>query len=263
MSFFAHRNFPLLLLPVTLAGALFYFLWTTKPAQDRRKVEPARVELVQSSGDQKLNKFSLTGFDEKGKTNWNLEGDKAKIDPARMVFLDQNVTLRLKDNTVIKSDHVQWSQDGGTLKTDAWVTVDHENAKVRGRGAYGRPNEGFIQLDQDITMTMNGGTSTLTCKGPLKIYYNQNVMYFFRQVKVVDERGTLSANRMDVNFDPETRRIKEITAIGSVVIERGNDTTRSKRAIYSMDTGSVRLEGDPEITLHKTGGSILDGALRN
>ena len=262
MSFFMHRNFPLLLLPLTLAGSLVYFLWTAKPAPDNRKVEPARSELVQSSQDQKLRKFSLTGFDDKGKSNWNLEGDKAKIDPTHMVFLDQNVTLRLKDNTVIKSDHVQWSQDGGTLRTDTWVTVDHENAKVRGRGAYGRPNEGFIQLDRDITMTMNNSTK-LTCKGPLKIYYNENIMYFFRRVKVTDERGTLSSNRMNVTFDPDTRKIREITAIGNVVIERGNDTTHSKRAIYSLDTGSVRLEGDPEITLHKTGGSLLDGALRN
>ena len=258
----APRNFPLLLLPLTLAGALVYFLWTAKPMKDKHRNEPARAELVQSSEDQRLQKFSLTGFDEKGGTNWNLEGEKAKIDPTRMVFLDENVTLRLKDNTIIRSDHVQWSQDGGTLKTQAWVTVDHENAHVRGRGAYGRPNDGFIQLDRDITMTMND-TTKLTCTGPLKIYYNENVMHFFRRVNVTDARGTLSASRMNVTFDPDTRRIREIVAIGNVVIQRGNDTTRSQRAIYSLETGSVRLEGSPEITLHKTGGSILDGALRN
>ncbi len=251
----------MLLLPLTLAGALVYFLWTTKPVQ-KKKSEPTRAQLVQSSQDQKLQKFSLTGFDEKGKSHWNIEGDQAKIDPSRMVFLDQNVTLRLKDNTVIKSDHVQWSQDGGTLRTNAWVTVDHENAKVKGRGAYGKPNDGFIQLDRDIRMTMNDST-TLTCLGPMKIFYNQHLMYFFRRVKVVDQRGTLSANRMNVTFDPDTRKIREIIAIGNVVIERGTDTTHSRRAIYSLDTGSVRLEGNPEITLHKTGGNLLDGALRN
>jgi len=66
-----------------------------------------------------------------------------------------------------------------------------------------------------------------------------------------------------VTFDPDTRKIREIIAIGNVVIERGSDTTHSNRAIYSLETGSVRLEGNPEITLHKTGGSLLDGALRN
>ncbi len=258
---FERRNFPLLLLPLTLVGALVYFLYSAKPIKEKH-ASSARSELIQSSQDQKLQKFSLTGFDEKGKTHWNLEGDSAKIDSSRMVFLDQNVTLRLKDNTVIKSDHVQWSQDGGTLRTDAWVTVDHENAQVKGRGAYGRPNDGYIQLNRDIEMTANNSTK-LTCKGPMKIFYNQNLMYFFRKVKVVDPRGTLSANRMNVTFDPDTRKIQKIIAIGNVVIERGSDTTHSQRATYSLDTGSIRLEGNPEITLHKTGGSILDGALRN
>ena len=68
---------------------------------------------------------------------------------------------------------------------------------------------------------------------------------------------------MDVLFDSTKKKVQEIIAIGNVVIERGTDTTHSQRAIYSMDTGSVRLEGNPEITLHKGEGNILDGALRN
>jgi hypothetical protein len=260
--FLERRTFPLFVLPLTLTGALLYFLWGSKPSQEKKSAEPAAAEIVPFSPDQKLQKFSLTGFDEKDKSRWNLAGDSAKIDPGREVFLDKNVTLRLKDNTIIRTDHMQWSQAEGTLKTDAWVTVDHENATVEGRGAYGRPNEGYIQLDREIDMTINH-TTRLTCKGPMKIFYNQNLMHFFRRVKVVDERGTLSANRMDVTFDRETRKINEITAIGNVVIERGSDTTHSRRAIYSLETGSIRLEGNPEITLNQTDGGILDGVIRN
>jgi lipopolysaccharide export system protein LptA len=257
------RNFHLLLLPLTLAAAFFYFLWSAKPEGGRPSPEAARSDLIASDTDQKLQKFKLTGFDEKGKSAWNLEGDSAKIDPGQTVFLDQNVTLRLKDDTVIKSDHVQWSQDGGTLRTQEIVTVEHESVFVRGRGAYGRPADGYIQLNRDIEMTMNDSTK-LVCQGPMKIFYNQNLMHFYRKVKVTDQRGILSANRMDVYFDPDKKKIHQIVAIGNVVIERGQDTTRSQRAIYSLDTGSVRLEGNPEITLHKSGGTgILDGALRN
>ena len=257
------RNFPLLLLPMTLVAAMTYFMWDNRPSNKKTLPEAVREELIQSSTDQKLQKFKLTGFDERGKSAWNLEGDSAKIDPGKTVFLDQNVTLRLKDDTLIKSDHVQWSQDGGTLKTSDWVTVEHEDVFVRGRGAYGRPNEGYIQLNRDIEMTMKD-TTKLVCDGPMKIFYNENLMHFYRKVKVTDQRGVLSANRMDVYFDKEKKRVREIIAIGNVVIERGVDTTRSRRAIYSVDTGSIRLEGNPEITLHKGGGSgILDGALRN
>jgi hypothetical protein len=47
------------------------------------------------------------------------------------------------------------------------------------------------------------------------------------------------------------------------VIVRGEDRTHSRRAIYTLATGSIRLEGNPEITLHKGQTGILDGALRN
>ena len=77
-------------------------------------------------------------------------------------------------------------------------------------------------------------------------------MILYRKVKVVDERGSVTANRMDVFFDPDQKKAKEIIAIGNVLIEREGDTTRSKRAIYLPATGAVRLEGSPEITLHKT-----------
>ena len=260
---FKLRNFPLLLLPLTLAGSLFYFLWSAKPVIDKTPVSPMRAEVVRQSINQELQKFKLTGFDDKGHSDWDLEGDSAKIDPGQTVFLDQNVTLKMRDDTIIKTDHVQWSQDGGTLRTNALVTVDHQTVKVKGRGAYGRPNEGFIQLNHDIDMIMNDSTR-LVCQGPMKIFYNQNKMFFYRKVTVTDQRGTLSANRMDVLFDSTKKKVKEIIAIGNVVIERAGDTTHSQRAIYSMDTGSIRLEGNPEITLHKGGGAgILDGALRN
>ena len=259
---FERRNFPLLLLPLTLVGAFIYFVWSARSDHVQAPAAVVSDSHAASGTDQHLQKFQLTGFDEKGGTDWNLQGDTADIKPGQTVYLDQNVTLHLKDHTIIKTDHVVWSQDGGTLRTNAWVRVDHEGVKVTGLGAYGKPNDGFIQLNRQIDMVLKDN-SHLTCKGPMKIYYNQNKMFFFRKVKVTDSRGVLTADRMDVLFDPVKKKIKQILAIGNVVIERGSDTTRSRRAIYTMDTGSLRLEGNPEITLHKTSSGIFDGALRN
>ncbi len=256
------KNFPLLLLPVVVVAAVSFYYWKMTEQRTVRGRGSDRAELIQSSLDQQFQKFSLTGFDETGKSSWKLEGDAAKIDPGQSIYLDQNVTLHLKDNTTVRTDHVQWSQDGGTMRTDALVFVDHQNAKVEGRGALGKPNEGFIQLNRDITMTINA-TTNLVCQGPLKIFYNLNTMSFFRKVKVTDLRGVLSANRMDVKFEPDQKKIKEIIAIGNVVIERGADTTRSRKAIYTVANGSIRLEGNPEITLRKGAGGLLDGAIRS
>lgn len=250
---------------VILTLVAFLSLWFYHNHEKKikaREEAPGRQELLKSSHDQQLQKFSLTGFDEKGKTFWNLEGDAAKIDPSQTVFLDQNVTLKLRDNTVVKTDHVQWSQEGGMLKTNALVFVDHQTLKIKGVGAVGRPNDSFIQLNRNIEMIINQ-TTRLTCDGPMKVFYKENKLIFYRHVKVVDERGVLKANRMDVYFDPDQKKVTQIVAMGNVVIERGSDTTRSQRCIYSLTTGSIRLEGNPEITLHKESTSLLDGPLRN
>ena len=88
-------------------------------------------------------------------------------------------------------------------------------------------------------------------------------MVFYRHVKAVDDRGVLKANRMDVLFDSEQKKVSQIIATGNVTIERGTDTTHSQRAIYTLATGSIRLEGNPEITMHKESAKILDAPLRN
>lgn len=246
-----------------IALAIFFMTQEKKTKEiNHPAVTHSRKQLISSSHDQSLQKFNLTGFDEQGKKFWNLEGDTARIDPGQMVYLDQNVTLKLKESTVIKTDHVQWSQDGGILRTQAPVFVTHENTEIKGKGAIGRLNDSFIQLNRDIEMLINQST-LLTCQGPLKIFYKENRMIFYRKVKVVDERGVLKANRMDVIFDPNQKKVSQIIAVGHVTIERGTDTTHSQRAIYSLANGSVRLEGNPEITLHKDSSKILDAPLRN
>jgi lipopolysaccharide export system protein LptA len=248
-------------LMVLLAAVVFWPL-QRKKTEAAAKVRVSREDLIRSSADQKVQKFSLTGFDEKGGKFWNLEGDVAKIDIGQTVYLDENVTLKIGNGTTIRTDRVKWSQESGKLVTDAAVHVDHENAKVKGMGAIGRLNEKFIQLNREIEMVMNN-TTRLTCDGPLKIFYDKDKMIFYRNVKVTDERGTLTAKRMDVLFDPEAKKVRQIIAIGDVRILRGTDTTRSRKAIYTLATGSVRLEGSPHITLHKESQKLLDAPLRN
>ncbi len=263
-ALFQRHNGPLAVFGVAVLAIAGTFLFFGREGQGLKPARPAasRAEMVSESQNQRLQKFSLTGFDEKGKKFWNLEGDAAKIDPGQTVYLDQNVTLKLKDDTVVKTNHVQWSQNGGLLKTDAEVFVDHQNVKVHGTGAIGRPNESFIQLNHHIQMVINPSTH-LECLGPMKVYYKENKMIFYRNVKVTDPRGVLTAKRMEVLFDSAEKKVNKIIASGSVVIQRGTDTTHSARAIYTLATGSVRLEGSPEITLHKGSSNILDGALRN
>src|SRR3989338_422447 len=84
-----------------IASAIFFLTQEKKINESKQPaVAHSRKQLISSSHDQSLRKFSLTGFDEQGKKFWNLEGDTARIDPGQMVYLDQNVTLKLKENTI-------------------------------------------------------------------------------------------------------------------------------------------------------------------
>lgn len=257
------QHTPLAVLVTSVIVVMIAFTLLAQGKKVREKAaDPKQEELIKSARDQEFKKFSLVGFDDQGKKFWNLEGDTAKINPDKIVYLQQNVTLKLRDDTIIRTDNVQWSQDGGVMRTNAPVDVDHQSVKIKGIGALGRPAESFIQLNRDIDVSIQPNTH-ITCKGPMKIYYKDNKLIFYRDVKVVDQRGSLSANRMDVLFDPETKKVKQIFAMGNVVIVRAGDTTRSHKAIYSLATGSIRLEGNPEITLHKGSTALLDGTFRN
>ncbi|MBI4432793.1 MAG: LPS export ABC transporter periplasmic protein LptC [Candidatus Omnitrophica bacterium] len=255
---FHGHQVPVIALCTVISAAIVFFVQGMNEKRQTAKAH-AREAVVKSSRDQQLQQFKLTGFDERGQKFWDLEGKAAKIDPSQTIYLDENVKFKLRDGMVVHTSRVQWSQAAGVFRTDAPVTVNRAETVIRGKGAVGRPSESFLQLNRDIQMTINASTH-LTCEGPMKVFYKENKMVFFRKVRVKDSRGVLTANRMDVFFGGEDKKVDKIIAIGNVVIERGSDTTRSQRAVYSLLTGSVRLEGNPEITLHKGGSSLLDAA---
>lgn len=267
---YRRSQMPLFLLILLIASGLVFMVWSYGARPRPRHAEDpvskeARERLISSSAEQELQKFSLSGFDEKGKRFWKLEGDAAKIDQGQTVYLKNNVTLRLRDDTLVKTDRLEWAQGGGELRTNAPVFVDHQSTKIKGLGAYGRPNQSFIQINETIEMIVNS-TTTITCDGPMKIFYQDNKAIFYRNVKVVDGRGVLTAKRMDVYFDNQEKKVTQIIALGDVVIVRGNDKTRSQRAIYTPSTGSLRLEGNPEVTLSRkssTSSALFDAPFRN
>lgn len=260
----SHNNVFVFLLLTALIGTASYFLAREHRLLDLSKpeVRSAPLPVKPAAEEQRLQKFSLTGFDEKGRKFWNIEGETAKIDAQKVVYLDQNVTLRMQDGTLIRTDRVEWSQEMGKMRTGQPVTVTRENIHLTGVGAIGEVALNFIQLNRDIVMHIQPD-SKLSCDGPMKAYYGQNKMIFYRNVRAEDARGLLTANRMDVIFEADNKKIRQIIALGDVMITRGADTTHSRRAIYTPASGSLRLEGNPEITLHKGSKALIDATIRN
>ncbi|MBI4352657.1 MAG: LPS export ABC transporter periplasmic protein LptC [Candidatus Omnitrophica bacterium] len=235
-----------------VVGAVLFFFVFSGPRKSHGAVSSASAP-PRALGEEnhELHKFSLTGFDDHGKKFWNLEGETAKVDPSQSVYLDDHVTLRLKDDTVVRTDHLEWLPEKGRLRTPAPVYVDHPDIQIKGMGAFGKLNENFIQINRQIEVRIHQ-TTQLVCQGPMKIFYKENRISFYRKVKVTDERGVLTADRMEVFLDSKEKKVRQITAFGRVVVERGSDVTRAEKATYLVATGVVRLEGNPEIILNQT-----------
>lgn len=201
---------------------------------------------------QMIEHFELEGFDDDGNASWRLVGDSALVSSNTDVFIEKDVVLTMLGGAIIRSDKVFWQNSKTRFVTSQPVKVLHRNIEVEGRGAIGKLNQKSIQINQDIRMRIEPDGTLVTCRGPMRILQNESRATLYHDVRIRDTRGDLVADRMDAFFDPETRKIVMITASGNVRITRGDDISVADKAIYDTRTGSVRLEGMPEISIRDT-----------
>ena len=162
--------------------------------------------------DQEVDGFSLVQYEDGGTKQWKLSGKSAEV----------------KDNE-IKIDEVSALSYGkeAALKLKAKQgTFDRE--------------KNLVTLQDDVVAKSTDGT-TITCDGPLEINYNKNRAAFLNNVKVKDSKGDIFADRIDVYFNDDTRRVRCVVARGNVRIVSGENITYSEKAIYLVNQGRVIL----------------------
>lgn len=201
---------------------------------------------------QVIEHFELEGYDDEGNASWRLVGDAAHVSSATDVFIEKDVVLTMLGGAIVRSDKVFWQNSKTRFVTSQPVKVMHRNIEVEGRGAIGKLNQKSIQINQDIRMTIEPDGTVVTCRGPMRILQGESKVTLYHDVRIRDDRGDLAADRMDAFFDPDTKKIVAITASGRVRITRGEDVSVANKAIYDTRTGSVRLEGMPEISIRDT-----------
>lgn len=201
---------------------------------------------------QTVEHFELEGFDEDGNASWRLVGESAHVSPSTDVFIDRDVVLTMLGGAIIRSDKVFWQNAKTRFITSQPVRVLHRNMLVEGRGAIGKLDQKSIQINQDIRMRIDPDGTLVTCRGPMRIMQGDSRVTLYHDVRIRDNRGDLASERMDALFDPETKKIVTIIASGNVRITKDGDLSVADRAIYDTRTGSVRLEGAPEINIRDT-----------
>lgn len=90
-----------------------------------------------------------------------------------------------------------------------------------------------------------------------RLTFDQTHQYalFEEDVVVVDASMRLTADRLAVFFD-ENNQADMIEAVGNVVMKQEDTTAWARKATYSVEAGTIFLEGSPRI---QRGRDVLEG----
>jgi len=242
---------------------------------------PESGEEIPQGISQKVLSFNLKGYHDNGRKKWELQGACAdimanviKLDyvtakaygddslltltarsgvfdkMTKDIHLEHNVVGRSSDGARLLTDRLDWNQKTESVTTDALVRIEKDDLVSVGKGATGSPGLKMVELRKDVMVEIRDNPPTvITCDGPLTVDYQRNIAILNNSVKVADQRGEIYADRMKVLFNPTTRKITRIVAIGGVKIQKEGSVTYSDRAIYSVRDGRVRLVGKPKIVV--------------
>lgn len=238
-------------------------------------------DILDDTTEQKILTFSLSGYSESRKRNWDLQGDSADILTNNVVLLenvlghsyndDSTITLvadkgefdktdsnlLLKENVVattldgakLTTDYLNWNASREEVDTDAPVKITRENMQALGCGAFGQPDLKQMQFKKDVTVILEPST-VITCEGALEVDTLNNKAVFNDNVLVVDERGKLWSDKVEVYFDPAEKTVSKVFAKGNVKISRQENITYSEEAAYDASTKMMVLTGRPKLVLY-------------
>jgi len=267
--------------------AVLLILFFTSPCIAEEKKEAAQQEVKDFSfvqykegGDQKwkmsgrsaevldnevnIEYLSALSFGEG--TMLKLKADKGVFDKGEnLVHLSDNVVAASTDGTKLTTDHMVWDAETKNVSTDGSVDIKRPDMEITATGATCDIEGKTAELKQDINAkfvsdksgildSVNGkNQTTITCDGPLELNYNKNRAFFHGNVKVEDSRGDILADRLDVYFNPKTKRVKCVVGRGNVRIINGENITYSEKAIYLVDQARVILPNRPKLVIQNNG----------
>ncbi len=202
--------------------------------------------------DQQVMSFSLAGYEKSGKKKWEVEGKSADIlaevvnltsvvakaygEEVNMTLVaDRGVFNRVSNDVHFESNVVVTSTDGSILSTEA---LEWKN------------DEEKIYSDKAVKITAEKPVTTITCDGPMEVYYGKNYAEFNNNVKVDDERGQIYCDKAVAYYDSKTRQVSKIVATGNVKIVRGGSWTFSDEAVYLAQEQKVILTGSPKVMIY-------------
>lgn len=158
------------------------FLFSLSFTLDASQKGAPKKDQTQSEGsDQRIDDFSLSGGNKRGKKAWEVKGKSADIftDVVKLTSVNANVygeeedvnlvadngaydkasgKMHLEDNVVITTtgggkmttDYLDWDKESQRVSTEAMVNIEKQNIKATAKGLEGEPNLKRISLKDDV-----------------------------------------------------------------------------------------------------------------
>jgi LPS export ABC transporter protein LptC/lipopolysaccharide transport protein LptA len=237
-------------------------------------------------GAQKFQGFNLQGFTAGGEKAWDVKGDTANINGNTIeltnvdgnrygdqvmnltaqkgivdkvsgdIHLEKDVVITSERGSQLKTDTLDWHKEKDLVTTNDRVVLTDENMKATGTGLTASPGLKIAQMNKDVTVNVNaepkkvdGQRVTITCDGPLEIDQKNSKATFNENVVAVQTDRSLKADKMEVYFDANTQKIKQLICIGHVLIQMGENSSYSDRAVYDALAETMVLTGRPKLIM--------------
>jgi LPS export ABC transporter protein LptC/lipopolysaccharide transport protein LptA len=233
--------------------------------------------------------FNLSGYSDGGQKSWDIKGDQADMSGNQVDVTNVNANsygnedtnlkarkgridkttgdVQLNDNVVVtteggaqmKTETLYWERGKNIVSTEDHVTIEDDTMKIQGEGMEAHPGLKAAKLNKDVTADIKAegkdkkkdNRIQITSDGPMELDQAKQTAVFTENVEaweIVSDRR-LKADRMEVQFDDKTKKIKEIVCIGNVEVHQGNNVTHSEKLTYLADEQRMVLTGKPKLII--------------
>jgi LPS export ABC transporter protein LptC len=202
------------------------------------------------------------------KENMVLTADKGHFDKdTGVVHLQDHVRAVTDSGAQLKTDTLDWSQKDQVITTNDRVNITKDNMTAVGQGIEAKPDFKVATLEKDVILTVEKqkqakesaakegnfqmGKMVITCEGPMELNYEKQYATFEKNVRVEGDadQGTMSADKMTLRFNTETKQVDRMEAEGNVKIIRGDNISLSNGAVFIAADKTLHLTGRPKLIL--------------
>jgi len=203
----------------------------------------------------KVLEFNLEGVTDKGAKKWDVKGESAESVSESEIKLDHIVANAYGEEAqaTITAEKGVYDKAKNNVRLEENVHATIENTKDF-TGDISNFGGGVLSSGHAASAEKPKKTKTIiTCDGEVLFDYERNYAYFDKNVKVVSEEGDIDADKITINLDPTTKKIKDIVAEGNVIIKKGENITYSEKATYIEAEKKIVLTGSPKIVMYQEG----------